>query len=154
MTVDVVFIEPCFPANQREFVRALHAVGARVIGIGERPKEALDEQLRHWLFHYEQVGNVTNAAELEAKVRWLQGKVRVDRLEAVVEAHVMAAAKVREACGIRGTSVRTTFLCRDKPAMKEALRAAGIPCARSLGSNDADEIRLFAETVGYPVILK
>lgn len=154
MPVDVVFIEPCFPANQREFVRALHAVGARVTGIGERPKEALDESLRHWLFHYEQVGNVTNAAELERTVRWVQERVRVDRLEAVVEAHVMAAAKVRERCGIPGTSVRTTFLCRDKPAMKEVLREAGVPCAQSLGSDDADEIRLFAERVGYPLIVK
>src|SRR5690242_11029655 len=50
MPVDVVFIEPSFPANQREFVRALHAVGARVIGIGERPKDGLDPELRHWLF--------------------------------------------------------------------------------------------------------
>ncbi|MCZ7679727.1 MAG: ATP-grasp domain-containing protein [Sandaracinaceae bacterium] len=123
-------------------------------GIGERPKEALDDQLRHWLFHYEQVGNVTNAAELERKVRWIQEKVRVDRLEAVVEAHVMAAAKVREACGIPGTSVHTTFLCRDKPAMKEALRQAGVPCAQSTGSKDADEIRLFVEKIGYPVIVK
>ncbi len=154
MPVDVVFLEPCFPANQREFVRALHSVGARVTGIGERPKEALDDSLRHWLFHYEQIGNVTNAAELERKVRWIQEKVRVDRLEAVVEAHVMAAAKVREACGIPGTSVHTTFLCRDKPAMKDALREAGVPCAQSLGSKDADEIRLFAEKVGYPVIVK
>lgn len=154
MPVDVVFIEPCFPANQREFVRALHAVGARVIGIGERPKEALDESLRHWLTHYEQVGNVTNVDELERTVRWLQRRVRVDRLEAVVEAHVMAAARVREACGIPGTSVHTTYLCRDKPAMKEALRGAGVPCAQSLGSNDADEVRLFAERIGYPVIVK
>lgn len=154
MPVDVVFLEPCFPANQREFARALSAVGARVTGIGERPKEALDDQLRHWLFHYEQVGNVTNAAEVERKVRLIQEKVRVDRLEAVVEAHVMSAAKVREACGIPGTSVHTTFLCRDKPAMKEALREAGVPCAQSLGSKDADEIRLFAEKVGYPVIVK
>ncbi len=154
MPVDVVFIEPCFPANQREFVRALHSVGARVTGIGERPKEALDDQLRHWLFHYEQIGNVTSAAQLEQKVRWVQEKVRVDRLEAVVEAHVMAAAQVREACGIPGTSVHTTFLCRDKPAMKDALRQAGVPCAQSLGSKDADEIRLFAAKVGYPVIVK
>src|SRR5690606_3953600 len=154
MPVDVVFIEPCFPANQREFVRALHAVGARVIGIGERPKEALDESLRHWLTHYEQVGNVTNVDELERTVRWLQRRVRVDRLEAVVEAHVMAAARVREACGIPGTSVHTTYLCRDKPAMKEALRGAGVPCAQSLGSNDADEVRLFAERIGYPMIVK
>lgn len=154
MPVDVAFIEPSFPANQREFVRALHAVGARVTGIGERPKESLDDSLRHWLTHYEQVGNVTDAAELERAVRRLQTRVRVDRLEAVVEAHVMAAAQVREACGIPGTSVHTTFLCRDKPAMKDALREAGVPCARSLGSSDPDEVRLFAERIGYPVIVK
>jgi formate-dependent phosphoribosylglycinamide formyltransferase (GAR transformylase) len=154
MPVDVVFIEPCFPANQREFVRALHAVGARVTGIGERPKEALDDGLRHWLSHYEQVGNVTDANQLEAAVRRVQRHVKIDRLEAVVEAHVMAAAVVRERCGIAGTSVHTTFLCRDKPAMKEALRKAGIPCAQSIGSDNREEIRAFAARVGYPLIVK
>ena len=154
MPLDVVFLEPCFPANQREFARALHAVGARVTGIGERPKDALDPELRHWLFHYEQVGNVTNEAEVEAKIRWLQQKIRIDRLEASIEAHVMCAARVRERCGIPGTSVRTTYLCRDKPAMKDALRQAGVPCARSIGSADRDELRAFAAEVGYPLIVK
>ncbi|AKV04075.1 Carbamoylphosphate synthase large subunit protein [Labilithrix luteola] len=152
--MDVIFVEPCFPANQREFVRALHSVGARVIGIGERPKSALDEGLQHWLTHYEQIGNVTNEAELEKTVRWIQGKANVQRLEAVVEAHVMAAARVRERCGIPGTTERTALLCRDKPLMKEALRKAGIPCAASIGSGDPAEIRAFAEQVGFPVIVK
>jgi hypothetical protein len=154
MPVDVVFVEPCFPANQREFVRALHAVGARVTGVGERPRESLDPELRHWLFHYEQIGNVTSEAQLEKFVRWTQEKVRIDRLEAVVEAHVMAAARVRERCGIPGTSERTTFLCRDKPAMKEALRSAGVPCAQSIGSDDVAEIRDFAARVGFPLVVK
>src|ERR1700728_1045508 len=152
MAIDVVFLEPCFPSNQREFVRALHAVGARVTGIGERPRSALDSELQHWLFHYEQIGNVTNEAEVEKTVRWLQEKVRVDRLEAVIEAHVMAAARVRERCGIPGTSTRTTFLCRDKPSMKDALRQAGVPCAQSIGSSDEHEIRDFATHVGFPLI--
>jgi formate-dependent phosphoribosylglycinamide formyltransferase (GAR transformylase) len=154
MALDIVFLEPSFPANQREFVRALHAVGARVTGIGERPKESLDPELRHWLFHYEQIGNVTDEGQLERAVRWVQERVQVARLEAVVEAHVLVAARVRERCGILGTSVRTTFLCRDKPAMKEALRAAGIPCAQSIGSADATEIRAFGAQVGFPLVVK
>ena len=154
MPIDVIFLEPCFPANQREFVRALHAVGARVTGIGERPKSALDDDLRHWLTHYEQVRNVTNPDDVERAVRFIQSRVPVRRLEAVVEAHVMAAATVRERCGIPGTSVETTFLCRDKPSMKETLRAAGIACAQSLGSDDPEEIRAFAQTVGFPLIVK
>ena len=154
MPIDVVFLEPSFPTNQREFVRALHAVGARVTGIGERPRESLDPELRHWLTHYEQVGNITNEGEVEAKVRWLKQKVCVDRLEAVVEAHVMCAARVRERLGIEGTSVRSTFLCRDKPAMKDALRKAGIPCARTLGSGDREALVAFAHQVGFPCIVK
>ncbi|WP_217909954.1 hypothetical protein [Pseudenhygromyxa sp. WMMC2535] len=135
-------------------MRALHAVGARVIGVGERPKEALDEQMRHWLTHYEQVGNVTSPEQVMGALSVVRDKVRIDRLEATVEAHMMCAAKVREALGVPGTSVQTTFLCRDKPAMKEALRAAKVPCAQSIGSGDVDEIRSFAAGVGFPVIVK
>jgi carbamoylphosphate synthase large subunit len=63
-------------------------------------------------------------------------------------------AEVRETLGIPGTSLRTAFLCRDKPAMKEALREAGVPCAASLGSSSASEIHEFARTTGFPLILK
>ena len=60
-------------------------------------------------------------------MRTIQEREPVDRIEGTVEAHMTAIAAVREACGIPGTSVRTTFLCRDKPAMKDVLREAGVP---------------------------
>ena len=150
----VVFVEPAFPKNQREFVRALRAAGARVTGIGERSLEALDGELRDWLYRYEQISSVTNEGALLAAVRRAQQRDWVDRLEATVEAHILPAAKVREACTIPGTSVRTAFLCRDKPAMKEALRAADVPCAQSLGTGSAQEAREFARAVGFPLVLK
>ena len=150
----VVLIEPTFPDNQREFARALFEIGATVTGIGERPKGALDEDLRRWLTHYEEVGSVIDENALIEKLRWLQSKLPVDRLEATVEAHILPAAKVREACGITGTSTRTAFLCRDKPAMKEVLREGGVPCAQSLGSRERGEIRDFAASVGFPLVLK
>ncbi|MGH9335036.1 MAG: ATP-grasp domain-containing protein, partial [Vicinamibacteria bacterium] len=53
-----------------------------------------------------------------------------------------------------GTSVRTAFLCRDKPAMKEVLRQGGIPCAQSLGTSSRAEIRNFANAVGFPLVIK
>ena len=129
--MNVIFVEPAFPHNQREFVRGLQSVGARVIGIGERPIAYLDGELRHWLADYEQVQSVVHEPSLLEAVRRIQKRVWVDRLEATVEAHIMPTAKVREACGIPGTSVQTAWLCRDKPSMKEALRAAGVPCAQS-----------------------
>ena len=150
----IVFIEPMFPGNQTEFVRALHQAGAIVTAVGERPKEALDSDLRNWLSHYEQVSSVVDVPTLTRLVQQIHERKQVQRLEATVEAHTMAAAEVREAVGIPGTSVRTTFLCRDKPSMKEALRGGGVPCAQSLGSGDPEEIRAFAQRVGCPLIVK
>ena len=152
--MNVIFIEPAFPANQREFVRGLAEVGANVIGIGERPADWLDGDLRAWMLHYQQIQNVTDISALVDAVRFAQSKVWVDALESTIEAHTMAAAHAREACGIPGTSVRTAFLCRDKPAMKEALRAVGIPTAQSTGASNAAEVRDFVASVGYPIILK
>jgi formate-dependent phosphoribosylglycinamide formyltransferase (GAR transformylase) len=152
--VNIIFIEPAFPPNQREFVRGLAAAGATVIGIGERPVDYLDQKLRDSMLHYQQIGNVTDVDALTDAVRFAQSKVWIDALESTIEAHTMAAARAREACGIPGTSVRTAYLCRDKPSMKEVLREAGIPTARSTAAASATEVRAFAETVGYPLILK
>ncbi len=150
----VIFLEPSFPKNQREFVRALKQAGAWVTGIGEASEDALPQEVRRWLDGYEQVRSVVDEGALTDCVRRIQARGWVDRLEAVVEAHVMAAAHARQATGIPGTTARTAWLCRDKPAMKEALRAAGIPCAQSTGAKTVDEARAFADRVGYPLILK
>jgi formate-dependent phosphoribosylglycinamide formyltransferase (GAR transformylase) len=152
--MNVVFVEPFFPRNQREFARALAEAGATVIGLGESPVEALDDQLKGWLYHYEQVPSVTDVEAMTRAVRWAQDKLWVDRLEATVEAHTMPAAQVREACTIPGTSVRTAWLCRDKPSMKQALREAGVPTAASAAVGSAAEARAFAEQAGFPLILK
>lgn len=152
--MNVIFVEPSFPYNQREFVRALHAAGAHVIGIGERPAAMLDHEARSWLEDYVQVRSVVHEPSLLEAVRAVQRRVWVDRLEATVEAHIMPTATVREACGIPGTSTETAFLCRDKPAMKEALRRAGIPCAQSTRARNPQEAREFAAAVGFPLIIK
>lgn len=152
--MNIIFIEPSFPYNQREFVRALHAAGANVIGIGERPASYLSDEVKGWLVDYVEVKSVVHEPSLLAAVKAVQSKVWVDRLEATVEAHIMAAAVVRDATGIPGTSEQTAFLCRDKPAMKEALRKAGIPCAQSTRATTPQEARDFAAAVGYPLIIK
>ncbi len=152
--MNVVFVEPFFPRNQREFARALAEAGATVIGIGEYSSDGFDDQLKGWLDHYEQVRSVTDVEAMTRAVRWVQDKLWVDRLEATVEAHIMSTAQVREACTIPGTSVHTAWLCRDKPSMKEALRAAGVPTAASAAVGSAAAAHEFASQVGFPLILK
>lgn len=152
--MNVMFLAPSFPSNQRQFVRALAEAGATVIGIGESHVDELDAQLKGWMYHYEQVPSVTDVDAMTAVVRWAQDKMWVDRIEATIEAHTMAAAQVREACNVPGTSVRTAWLCRDKPSMKQALREAGVPTAASTAAGSAAEVRTFADQVGFPLILK
>jgi len=152
--VNIVFVEPAFPQNQRRFVAALAGVGAHVIGVGESPESHLGDELRGQMAGYYQVSNVTDTHQLDAAVAWAQGQMWVDRLESTIESHQMAAAQVRQARGIPGTTVRTTWLCRDKPSMKEALRRAGVPTAASAAADNADEVREFARREGYPLILK
>jgi len=100
------------------------------------------------------VPTVCDEGSLYDAVRRVQGWDWVDRLEATIEAHILPVAKVREATHIPGTTVKTAFLCRDKPAMKDALRAGGVSCAQSMGTSSSDEARAFAKRVGYPLILK
>ena len=150
----VIFVEPCFPYNQRQFVRALRAVGARVTGIGEVPVDSIPSEIKGWLHDYVHVPSVVHEGAMMDAVKLVQSRGWVDRMEATIEAHIMPTARVREARGIPGTSVQTSYLCRDKPAMKEALRKAGVPCAQSIGSDSPEEIRDFAKTVGYPLIIK
>ncbi len=152
--MNIIFIEPSFPDNQKEFVRGLHQAGANVIGVGERPREYLSDEVKSYLSLYVQVASVVHEPSLLQAVQNIQKNLWVDRLEATIEAHIMAAASVREAAGIPGTSVRTAFLCRDKPAMKEVLRKAGIPCALSTRADNPNTTREFAKQVGYPLIIK
>ena len=75
-----------------------------MIGIGERPGDWLDDEVRGWLSDYHQVGNVTDVGVLTDAVRWIQSRLWVDRLETTIEAHTLPVAHVREACTIPGTS--------------------------------------------------
>jgi formate-dependent phosphoribosylglycinamide formyltransferase (GAR transformylase) len=152
--MNIIFVEPSFPPNQREFVCALWAAGANVIGIGERPVDYLDHEMLGWLHDYFQVQSVVHEPSMLKAVKMIQSQVWVDRIEATIEAHITPVASVREACGIPGTSIKTAYLCRDKPAMKEALRNAGIPCAQSMRAESAQDTRDFTAAVGFPVIIK
>ena len=105
----VVFVEPAFPKNQREFLRGLLSTGARVSAISERPAEALPANLREGLFHFERVRSVVDEAALAEAVRRCEKRAPVDRLEATIEAHVLAAAHVREQLEIYGTTSRTAW---------------------------------------------
>lgn len=150
----VLFVAPHFPSYQRHFVRAMHSVGAKVTGIGEASLGHLDGELKSWMVGYEQVPSVCDEQAMLDAVRRVQRRSYVDRLETTIEAHILPTAAVREATGIPGLSVKAAVLCRDKPQMKEHLRAHGIPCAASDGIDSVDAAVAFVRQHGYPIIIK
>ena len=152
--MNVIFVAPHFPAYQKQFVRALKEVGAKVIGLGEADFFELPGDIQDALFWYERVPSVTNDDAVIDAVRRVQSRLWVDRLEATIEAHLLTAAHAREACTIPGMSVEQTLLCRDKTKMKAFMREHDIPTAASTAADGADAVRAFVNQHGYPVVLK
>ena len=151
----VIFLEPAFPGNQREFVRALHAVGAAVTGIGTAPIEAYDSELRSWMIGYEQVSSTASVEALTQAVKRIQARGPwVHDLVSTIEALMLPAAETRRRTGIPGMSVEQTTLVRDKFKMKQFLERHGIRCAKSAEVRTEQEALDFVKAVGFPVIIK
>jgi len=138
-----------------DLARGLKQVGALVTGIGATGSTAaLPAGLKPWLDAWEPVGNLMDAQAIADAARRAARRRSLDRIETGDENLVVPTAEARAALGLPGLSVRTALLCRDKPAMKEALRASGLPCAESTAASSLGELEAFAERVGYPLALK
>ena len=154
MARHVAFVGPDLFSAYHDMVRGLKKVGARVSAIGHTPKSKLAPALKARLDDYVQVGSLLDAQAILDGARQLAKKAPIDLLETGDEALVLLTAQVREKLGLPGLSAHSANLCRDKPAMKEALRAAGIPCAASAPISSLGELHAFAEQHGYPLVLK
>lgn len=150
----IVLLGPDLFAAFHDFARALKELGVRVSGIGSTPQSRLRVGLKRELDAWEQVRNPFEPREVAQAVRRLGRGAAVDRLETVEERLIESAAAVREELGLPGLSLASARLCRDKPAMKQALREAGIPCAESAAVASMGALREFAERQGFPLILK
>ena len=154
MTQHVAFVGPDIFSAYVDMVRGLKQAGALVTGIGHTPKSRLEPELRDRLDHYEHVPNLTSAGAVFKAVKKVNRVRSVDLLETGDESLVLPVAQAREALELPGLTVRSATLCRDKPAMKEALRRVGVPCAASAAVSSLAELRTFVEREGFPVILK
>jgi hypothetical protein len=150
----IVLLGPDLFAAFHDFARAAKELGARVSGIGSTPQSRLRSGLKRHLDAWDQVRNPFDPQEVALAVRRLARSSPVDLLETVEERLIESAAGAREALSLPGLSLRSARLCRDKPAMKQALREAKIPCAESAAVASLGALREFAERHGLPLILK
>jgi hypothetical protein len=153
----VVLVGPDLFAAFHDFVRALKETGAQVSGIGATPLPRLRAGLSRYLDAWETVRSPFDPQEIAAATRRIAARQRrfpIAALETVEERLIEPTAVAREMLGIPGLSADSARLCRDKPAMKEALRKAGLPCAESDAVASLAALDAFAERVGFPLVLK
>ena len=149
-------ISPGYPEEMPHFTRALAAQGARVIGLGDQPREALPGDVSGALAAHLCAADLWNEPAVVRMVRdeTRAAGVRVDRVECLWEPGMLLAARLREALGVPGLGVEKTIPFRDKQRMKELLDAAGIRTPWHVRARTKDEVRAAAARIGFPLIVK
>lgn len=154
--VAVAFVAPYLLDATARFVGCAAAVpGVRLGLVTSDPLERIAPELRGMLAGHWRVDDALDPRQIAAGVTGLSSQIgRVERLVGALEQLQVPLAQVREAMGIDGMDVNTALNVRDKARMKEALGAAGVPCARHALVHDASQARRFAGDIGFPLVAK
>ena len=89
-------------------------------------------------------------------VERLAGKAESDVIGvlAATERAVLPAAHLRAALDVPGNSSECAYLCRNKLAMKESIRSAGLPCADFAGITKRTTSISLVTRLGLPLVIK
>lgn len=152
----IVFVAPRFLHNTLRYATAFAELdGARVSMISEDPESRMPTALRERTAGHYRVDNCLDGEQLARACEGLaKGVGPVDRLIGVLEQLQLPMAEARELAGVEGMSLEVARNFRIKDRMKEVLRGAGVPVARSALASSADELRAFAEQVDFPIVVK
>ena len=151
-----IFISPNFPDSYWKFCAELKNNGLRVLGIGDCPYDQLKPELRSALHEYYKVSSLENYDEVFKAVAFFIYKYgKIDWLESNNEYWLERDAKLRTAFNITsGFKEEDMEKVKCKSAMKAYYAKAGIPTARYHLVHDFETAKTFANTVGYPVVVK
>ena len=148
---NVVYVAPFPLETTLRFSRALGALdGVRLLGIFQEPPPKDSGfhdvvQIKDGL----SAGQIAEAADV---LRRRHGPLH--RITGVLEDLQEQLAAVRAAFGVPGLMPDAAERFRDKARMKDALRAAGLPCARHKALLSEQDGLDFARQVGLPIVLK
>jgi len=154
--MNVVFVAPFAMETTLRFARrTLELPGVRVGVISQEPGEVIVRELGGKLAAFERVDDALAPDQLQRAVRNMASHFggKVERLLGVLEQLQEPLAVVRERLQIRGMDLTEAANFRDKARMKDALRSAGLPCARHRLCKGTAEARAFAREV-LPLVAK
>ncbi|MFD9129204.1 NikS protein [Kitasatospora sp. NPDC059571] len=104
--------------------------------------------------HVEALPDYDTGPGVERRAAELVERYGVRRIVALQERDIARSAALRERYGLPGQRPDTVGIYRDKWAMKEAARAAGIPVARYALLRGPEDLAEFAAEHGLPVVVK
>ena len=135
---------------RRPAVEAVARMGLRAVLVtdrrpGPRTGEMVAETIEASLEAQEMYGG-----ELSARLR----RHQPDAVLALTERAVVPAAHLRNALGLPGVSVEAAWRCTHKGAMKQAIRAAGLPCADFVLADEGLTRDALVERLGLPLVVK
>jgi hypothetical protein len=150
------FVAPYLLDTTTRFVEAAASLPDTTLAlITTEPEDRLPPGLRGRLAGHWRVDDPLDAGQIAWAVEGLGEQVGpVQRLLAVLEQLQVPVAMVREHLGIPGMDAAAARNFRDKDQMKTVLHAAGVPCARHRLATGVAEAADFAQSVGFPLVVK
>ncbi|MDF1512759.1 MAG: ATP-grasp domain-containing protein [Anaerolineae bacterium] len=153
--MNILLLSPYFPPNWGNFARALNRVEANVFGLGDEPYDALSTELKSALTEYYRVSDLHKYDQLVRACGYFTHKYgKLDRIESHNEYWLATDAALRTDFNVPGPKTADISLVKNKSRMKEIFRKAGIAVAPGQLVKDQLAAVGFAESVGYPVVVK
>ena len=155
--MNFVFVSPQFPEVYWKFCAALRRNGARALGIGDTPYDALAPEVRASLDEYYWVSDLGDYDQVFRAVAFFSFKYgKVDWVESNNEHWLAQDARLREDFNVRtGPLPAQIAAWQSKAAQKPLYAAAGVPTARQTRLTTFDETRWFIGEMGhFPVFAK
>ncbi len=135
------------------FARAVaRTPDVRLLGVVHTPPGGPDASLYHDLVRVTEPLSLRDILDGVEVLRRRHGQPY--RIVGILEALMVQLAQARVHFGVPGTRPEVAELFRDKSRMKDALRAAGLPVARSALVRTRSDAWAFAEAVGFPMVVK
>ncbi len=155
MIVNFVYLSPHFPPNYHDFVRGLHEIGVRVLGIGEPPHAELGSALQGWLHEYYRVDSLQDYDQVyRAFAHFISKHGRIDRVDSNAEFWLETEARLRTDFNMAGYHSCDMERVKRKSVMKEIYRQAGVPVARGALASDRKAALALGRSAGYPLVAK
>ena len=153
MPRNIVFVAPVLDAYAARFLRALVKLDdVRVLGVVHTMPPP---SIRRLYADIAQVTRPLDATDIGNAVGLLIAKHgKPHRIVGALEALKVQIAMARDRFGVPGLTAAESAVFRDKPRMKDALRAAGLPVARHRVLETPLDARRFVAEIGLPLVLK